>query len=1035
MMLTAKDAKPHARYNCQYCEYISDIHFKGDLTHLWTKTLDGKTKHYPLAYHPKLYITSDFIEEGQYTSSGKRSLEELTQLVMTLEDVISARAVRRYLSSKSEEIMPVLELEIYSMGRFFDVVATLKTQRINMFNCDINKRQQFFIDTESYPMGACHINLKDPEAGHISFDHPNPPSSWELESIIMYDNVRALDYPIPSFIITKIELDIVQKSTFPTYDDPLNSITLTTTKLRNDYQSTLTIEGKEKEILLQLVDELRNMDPDFIYMENGDKFSINYLGHRANYHSISKQFFLGRLDTPTYPTKDNSGQIYWTYGAILNRDPVKYVPGRIHLDYENSFMLHESGLEGLIDLCRISATPPERTSRASIGTILTGVEYVTSMSTIPPTLIPPNKPQGELYKPSDWLLIADSGGLIYPAIPGVYDRVWAIDFTSLYPMIMAKHNIGNETVLCSHADCKSKNLVPEVEYHVCDKQVGIVPRTMKLILEKRITLKLAKSMPIDEASRIRYAGIDSALKWILVCCLEGSTRVLVRKNGKVLTDRIDTIVNEFTEEDTLEALGIDEFGQPEFKPVKNVIKTRPKTPVYQIEFRGGMKITATGDHLWPVITNNGWKTVRTDQLTNDDWIPQLDKCDQEISYVELDLIDELSNRLTSQERQSWRVKNNELINILSDHLEGLEKFGNAPISFTRVVSVSQLEISPEYVYCFELDSPTPWFMIEGSLITHNCFGYLGFKNSRWGSIESHQCVTAYARRYLQQAAGICQDFGYEVICGIVDSLFIRKVDQDGEDDIGDLVYAISKEIGVPMDTEGRFQWVVFCNIKEFTDVAALNRYFGFFEHGEFKLRGIRTRQRRVTVMEREFQKEILDLLSQAKSTEEFEGLIPECYKMLRQWQKKLKNGEINAKNLIIKLKSHVGAGNYKSRTQQALVAQAYQEAGRTIEAGQNMHYIVRDDKRKNHLRVTIGPKVNENSRYDIDWYCDLLEDALLEIVEAPQRQFYGEVKYTSKGYVKKLDDWEEYEISSIEKRSYVAQKKVPVGLDGFFEID
>jgi DNA polymerase elongation subunit (family B) len=975
-----RDTKHHAKKRCQNCEFITDIHFKDDITHIWTRNFAGEVRYHPLAFHPKIYVSSDFIPERdrQYAIPGSRVLEEVRALVMTLEDVISTKVVKRYLSSFAEELTDVLELEIFSMTKLPKVVEFLIAQRFNVFNCDINKRQHFFLDTKAYPMGACHIYMKHEQPSFVSDgnkkinEYALPKNSYELDGIVMYENLRLLDYDLPPFVVARVDLNINITGTFPAYKDILRSITITTSRFRSEDEEAVTLEGDEKQMLLGLVHYLRTVDPDFVLLQNGDKFSINYLAHRAHLHKISRQFYLGRLDIPSYPSKDGKGQVYMTYGAIMNRDPVKYIAGRIHLDYDNSFMLYEGGLEGLIDLCRISSTPPERVSRASIGTILTGAEFVVSISTVPPTLVPPNKPIGEQYKPSDLLLIADNGGLTYPALPGVYDKVWAIDFTSLYPMIMLKHNIGNETVLCHHEDCKGKNVVPEVGYHICEKNVGVVPRTMKLILEKRVRLKLAKSYAKSEKDRERYAGIDSAFKWILVCCLEGSTRVLVRRNGKVLTDRIDTIVNEFTEEDTLEALGIDEFGQPEFKPVKNVIKTRPRIPVYRIEFRGGKKITATGDHLWPVMTSNGWKNVRTDQLTNDDRIPQLDKFDQENQHELLKNVKQL-----------------------------------APISFTRVVGVSQLETSPEYVYCFELDSPTPWFMIEGNLITHNCFGYLGYKNSRWGSIESHQCVTAFARRYLLEARQICEKHGYEVICGIVDSLFIRKLDQTDDHDIDALIYDISKNAGIPMDTEGKFQWVVFCNIKEFTDVAALNRYFGYFEHGEFKLRGIRTRQRRVTSVEREFQREILEHLKQARSVEEFEELIPACYDILRRWQQRLSDRDVNARDLIIKIKSHVGVGNYKSRTQQALVAQAYQRGGKTIEAGQSMYYIVRDDRRRDSSRVTIGPNVRENSRYDINWYCDLLEDALLEIVEAPQRQFYGEIKYTSDGYINKLDEWEE----------------------------
>ena len=151
-----------------------------------------------------------------------------------------------------------------------------------------------------------------------------------------------------------------------------------------------------------------------------------------------------------------------SYGQVIRRNPIWYIAGRIHIDHENSFFIKESGILGLIDLSRLSGIPLERTARSTIGTALTGIELKVNASSYPSCLVPSQKAKPELFKSANHLLISDNGGLIYPAKPGVYDQVWAIDFTSLYPMIMAIHNIGNETIHCNHVFCSTNlELIPK----------------------------------------------------------------------------------------------------------------------------------------------------------------------------------------------------------------------------------------------------------------------------------------------------------------------------------------------------------------------------------------------------------------------------------------------------------------------------------------------------------------------------------------------------------------------------------------------
>ena len=54
------------------------------------------------------------------------------------------------------------------------------------------------------------------------------------------------------------------------------------------------------------------------------------------------------------------------------------------------------------------------------------------------------------------------------------------------------------------------------------------------------------------------------------------------------------------------------------------------------------------------------------------------------------------------------------------------------------------------------------------------FGYLGYKNARFGRIEAHEAVTAYSRDLLLRAKEIAERQGYRMLHAIVDSLWLVK---------------------------------------------------------------------------------------------------------------------------------------------------------------------------------------------------------------------------------------------------------------------
>src|SRR5204862_203744 len=128
-------------------------------------------------------------------------------------------------------------------------------------------------------------------------------------------------------------------------------------------------------------------------------------------------------------------------------------------------------------------------------------------------------------------------------------------------------------------------------------------------------------------------------------------------------------------------------------------------------------------------------------------------------------------------------------------------------------------------------------ILKWTLVT--AFGYQGYSNARFGRIECHEAINAYARDILVRTMEIAESHGYEVVHGIVDSVWLRA--KPNADPIEKVREHIAGSIGLPIELEGRYKWIVFLPCKT-TGVGALNRYYGLFQDDEFKLRGIELRK-------------------------------------------------------------------------------------------------------------------------------------------------------------------------------------------------
>lgn len=149
------------------------------------------------------------------------------------------------------------------------------------------------------------------------------------------------------------------------------------------------------------------------------------------------------------------------------------------------------------------------------------------------------------------------------------------------------------------------------------------------------------------------------------------------------------------------------------------------------------------------------------------------------------------------------------------------------------------------------------------------FGYLGYRNSKFGKIEAYELVTYFARKTLRQAVELAEEMGLEVLHGLIDSISVRG-------DVRDYVKKLEEITGLKVKVED-FKWMVFTKNKK--GFPYPTRYFGKGER--MKVKGV-IRSNMPNIV-KEFLEEVLNSLSKANSCEEIDVKeIDEIYKKYRE---------------------------------------------------------------------------------------------------------------------------------------------------------
>jgi DNA polymerase-2 len=220
-----------------------------------------------------------------------------------------------------------------------------------------------------------------------------------------------------------------------------------------------------------------------------------------------------------------------------------------------------------------------------------------------------------------------------------------------------------------------------------------------------------------------------------------------------------------------------------------------------------------------------------------------------------------------------------------------------------------------------------------------CFGYLGYKNARFGRIEAHEAVTAYGREALLRAKEAAEDLGGSILHMYVDGMWVQHPAWSTPEDLLPLLQEIATRTGLVINLEGIYRWIVFLPSRLDARIPVANRYFGVFQDGTLKVRGIEARRRDTPPWITNLQMQLLEVLAQAPSAEELPATLPAARHCLAQALQDLRGGRVPLPDLLFAQKLSRELEAYKSPSPAARAAAQLLAYGKTIRPGQRVRFI------------------------------------------------------------------------------------------------
>lgn len=272
------------------------------------------------------------------------------------------------------------------------------------------------------------------------------------------------------------------------------------------------------------------------------------------------------------------------------------------------------------------------------------------------------------------------------------------------------------------------------------------------------------------------------------------------------------------------------------------------------------------------------------------------------------------------------------------------------------------------------------------------FGYLGFNNAKFGRIDAHIAVCAFDRQILARSMRIVEKHNFHLLHGIVDSIWVRKKNAS-QTDYSRLKESIEHNTGFEISFEGIYNWIVFVPSKDSSSSSSLqqqqlllpvaNRYFGVFEDGTLKIRGIEARRHDTPPFFSEVQQLILNIMAEGKTVREVKDLMPKVKETFDVNIKLIRERRVSLEELVFTKRISKDFGDYDERsTVENHALSQLDVEGKSLRAGQILKYVITNYYHKNAIKRSVPIELTTSkTNYDVRRYSKLLAETCNSVTQ------------------------------------------------------
>lgn len=214
------------------------------------------------------------------------------------------------------------------------------------------------------------------------------------------------------------------------------------------------------------------------------------------------------------------------------------------------------------------------------------------------------------------------------------------------------------------------------------------------------------------------------------------------------------------------------------------------------------------------------------------------------------------------------------------------------------------------------------------VILNASYGVMGAEIFPLYFLPAAEATTAIGRYTILETIKKCEAIGIEVLYGDTDSLFIKN---PKEEQIQRVIEQAKKDHGVDLEIDKVYRYCVLSNRKK--------NYFGVTKDGKVDVKGLTGKKSHTPPFIKKLFAELLIVLSEVKSVEDFERAKKEISNKITTCAKKVEEKEIPLEELTFNVMISKSPSEYVKTVPQHIRAAKLLEAIREVKKGDRISYV------------------------------------------------------------------------------------------------